>query len=668
MRLITRHIYRAFPELDRFSDEQSRRFVQVAARGAIHRGIRYGLTALAWWIVALAIFVWVDYIYIRIDFDPYAAQSVFLSVVSTIVPAAIGMFAAFQCALGVRDSLLRRSVRRVVNSRGRCHTCDYVLLGLPVGSDLKVRCPECGQDVEVDPSLGELVSGHPDAPVFRPIDDRFDPAAMARLSRRRRRIIGWSVSVAAIIIGVPLFVVGAWLFGLHQQAMRAAAARVTYGQLAAVVAQASPPDMDVPPDLQSDLPELLGVQAQRVTQIAADEISTQYGHNIYVDIRCYLPVPVPGTKPEIIALQQREREVSRIAAGVVINRLRSTGWMQRAEMLPSVRRTGWIRNQSSVKLISRNDLDETAFAMRGIAKVNFARMQFASETQDTEEYAAALEQALAAARLAAREPDAGSWRTAASIETIAMSIVRNHLREPRSAQWVERVRKVLAEHEPVSAMPLFDAYVLGARDRLAGFFSDVWDVCDYMSGRQRSWSVSAYVFVAGDVQYVGSLEENLLEVDRLAEKWRARIEMEPWQITEPPPQSEKRLALVSWAFPFSAKVERNAGERMLNRRGVEIMLAIESFRHHHGQYPRTLDELLSEGVSADTLRDPYSGRNFGYCLADPVTDPLNRSYLLWSVGYDKTDNGGTLHPEGKSSFALDRWNSEGSDYIINQPE
>src|SRR5207247_1731505 len=49
MRLIVRRIYRAFPELDRYTDEQCRRFVRAARRGGL-RIFHWFITGLVGWV------------------------------------------------------------------------------------------------------------------------------------------------------------------------------------------------------------------------------------------------------------------------------------------------------------------------------------------------------------------------------------------------------------------------------------------------------------------------------------------------------------------------------------------------------------------------------------------------------------------------------------------
>jgi len=68
-------------------------------------------------------------------------------------------------------------------------------------------------------------------------------------------------------------------------------------------------------------------------------------------------------------------------------------------------------------------------------------------------------------------------------------------------------------------------------------------------------------------------------------------------------------------------------------RGAQLVLAIELYRHEHGEYPAGLDALLVP-EQLDTLpTDPYTDQPFVYRLADD-------GYWLYSVGRNRVDDNG----------------------------
>jgi hypothetical protein len=82
---------------------------------------------------------------------------------------------------------------------------------------------------------------------------------------------------------------------------------------------------------------------------------------------------------------------------------------------------------------------------------------------------------------------------------------------------------------------------------------------------------------------------------------------------------------------------------------VEVALACERFRLEHKRWPETLDELVKAGKLEAVPADPMDGRPLRYRrLADGV--------VIYSLGGDKQDNQGALHP--------DNWHQEGGDWGV----
>lgn len=144
-------IYRAFPELDHFSDAQCERFVQrvrvtsqypQVLAGSLILVVVLSLTAVGLVLGRLAEpwsrFLWAAGRELRLSW--LSADDVHLG--SCLL--ALAAVPAFSCLL-VRDGLLRTYLRRAIRmrlDRVRCRTCGYVLIGQR-HSDGRVRCPEC---------------------------------------------------------------------------------------------------------------------------------------------------------------------------------------------------------------------------------------------------------------------------------------------------------------------------------------------------------------------------------------------------------------------------------------------------------------------------------------------------------------------------------------------
>jgi hypothetical protein len=155
MRLPRDKIYRAFPELDQFTDAQCAEFVARA------KALPEYINVAVWVMIAGAMvfllcgclgFSLVHAIRrMLVEFMGRGAADIVGDALVLImlipVPAIAGLMA--------RDAALRRMLKRIIwrqIERIRCPQCRYSLLGQNVTND-QVRCPECG-DVTTLRELG----------------------------------------------------------------------------------------------------------------------------------------------------------------------------------------------------------------------------------------------------------------------------------------------------------------------------------------------------------------------------------------------------------------------------------------------------------------------------------------------------------------------------------
>lgn len=158
MRMPMSKIYRAFPELDRFNDEQCERFVEKANRwqDAVFQNILLGAFLFIGLFVIIPV-VWITVHALVLVFIPddlryrYNASTLFMAIKLTVEFG--GLFIGM---LLMRDQLLLARIRKVLARSSHCIKCDYSLLGLPVSSHNTIKCPECGHVTIVDFSIKEL--------------------------------------------------------------------------------------------------------------------------------------------------------------------------------------------------------------------------------------------------------------------------------------------------------------------------------------------------------------------------------------------------------------------------------------------------------------------------------------------------------------------------------
>lgn len=140
MRLLTStKVYRAFPELDRFTDDECERYVAHIVRSTSYRlvmmCIALPVAAASCLIVGLFAFRIVDLFGIYVM--PDASRFLLIPVLATVVLMTPGI-----ASLLTRDAILRRYLNHHVG-KARCLTCSYSLLGQATSHGI-VRCPECG--------------------------------------------------------------------------------------------------------------------------------------------------------------------------------------------------------------------------------------------------------------------------------------------------------------------------------------------------------------------------------------------------------------------------------------------------------------------------------------------------------------------------------------------
>jgi hypothetical protein len=144
VRVPRRKLYRAFPELDAFSNQQCERFLAVALRGGLLRQLWVSMVAMGLGLAAFVGVVWLGL---------WAARWLPLAYRRTLMVDFPGMaytagVLAGAClslalvAFVVRDVWIRRRIRRHL-VLWLCERCGYRLLGVPARAG-RVTCPECG--------------------------------------------------------------------------------------------------------------------------------------------------------------------------------------------------------------------------------------------------------------------------------------------------------------------------------------------------------------------------------------------------------------------------------------------------------------------------------------------------------------------------------------------
>ncbi|MFN7022326.1 MAG: hypothetical protein ACK4WH_13495 [Phycisphaerales bacterium] len=668
MRLLTRRIYRAFPELDRYSDEQCERFVRAARRAfwpRVGRVAARGVGLLVWaGLVILGLWA---------EFGPNVAENALLmrGVRHTAVVTAGGMVAVLVVPvvgwLVLRDVQLRRRIRRILRARANCPGCGYHLLGLFVNAEHKVVCVECAMETEVDPSLSELVIDESGRRRFNP-----SPAMptwwQRKMTARRKRILLRSALglVALVLLGGPAAWVGYESF-LRSQAARAAADRIGAEGMMKIVEGRQPAGAgEGTPNAHESLDEaIVLIERARARLWGNGGPKTPAGHEVIPDVS-----GVYSAADARLTESQAEHQRYATAAGLMMLKAwEEEGVFEKLREMaarPRAVRTIELPTGGPMVVVLLPTLGPTRNLARGCA----ARMHLAELAGDDERYVETFESLMALSRVASYQPFLIDDLVGVAIEALGYTRLQPTLADHPSEEWLAGVEGVLARQGSFGQRLMLDGERASALDTTAWLFSDPANV------RLRRFSKSTAILMSlgagGAGGRLGTYEENVRAFNECFDRCQQRAELERWQRPPDPPEDEHPLLLVRTLLPAAGKALQSHDQVELSRRGLRVQIALERYWRRHGRYPERLEELIGPGFEGVPL-DPWSGKPLGYKRIDSGTDPLGRGYLLYSFGADGKDDGGMQAQSRwealyKRDAVPEKPGATGTDFILNDFE
>ena len=609
MRLIASPVYRAFPELDSFSDAQCREFA-VRARGSWRRRAVVGAVRAVASVTAVPITVWIFAVTVgpAIGLRNSSASWVLAVVLLT------GLLAGGVTWLLSGDLSLRLAIRRVMRIGGTCQGCGYVLVGLPVSASLDVTCPECGERTSLERDRAHCVPDASGQLRFLPSAD-VQVAPVAYWTRRRVRTWGRrSAWTAAAVLGFLAIVLG-----MHEVRIRwnESTARERLAAMPSVeswMARFAPPSAGDPGPNSLDL--LLGFGAQ--VQALRDEPFAEF----------MMRAGSLGGNP---GGEDTEAEWERCRRAVMI--ARSKGLLGFADALADCMRTDPRRPDGS-----RRDGASTLMewwhvgqpylpALSALRQLSLARARTGAAGGDDAEVLCGAKGLVASVRMRHAVMPPTHWNQPAGVLGTSGDVIRAIRRSGgeaaaadlaaavRTASWhpdpalveefaVQAVQsEVCALHSSASAMrrgplttdPRLAWYFRFARQssRIAGWMPPSFDA---------GWDAAA-------AQFGPAMRASL------AEPSEGRSAPAP---TEP----------VSVAAAFGMCQTPSHWHEVLELRAFESMLAIERYRLAHGRLPERLDDVCPQFLER-LPKDPWSNGPLAY---DRVDDgPGGIGYRLRSM-------------------------------------
>ena len=617
MRIIASPIYRAFPELDGFTDEQCRRYVDLA-RGGQRSRVMFEVAR-----VMLSL----GCVYVS---SPVVLRNWSWSEADWLITLSVAMMATV-FLLGMlfwRDVLLRLLVRRVLRGTARCPSCDYSAMGLVVSANHAVTCPECGKSIDITAYRDHCVAGADGALRFMPprglvFEEHhfWAPQLRGAVFRSVRRI------GLATLLAVPIVVLPVVSLALAQ----AWSARADLESLP------TPEQLDAALLPPGTLPSADSIAAPMYEFAHWD--SNVLGPEFQRAIKGITPGMSWGSAgaPESIekdsVLQALEsmglhqdagslaRAADRIAEGVGASMWLSPAYSSYGK--------GWIRFAAAPRLWQLAN----------------AAMVVAVERRDAPAFARALEWHLAARRIFARMPPfLSSYEVYEELRPLVQVTV-----EALHAGGGEQLASALdAAIRRQSVRPSMEAmkaarvdWELGA---LASWFANPW-----VGSLGPSWSVQPSPWaMAASIRWVGFywpqrraiLEHSGVLFEELmadpSDRDQQKVSAQMAALDDAGPINWVRLHGFTGA---STSVDLRG---VTFERALATVVAIERFRRAEGHLPASLAELRPRYVD-EVPKDPYRKGPFVYRVlpADPAA-AWHPGYTLWSVGVNGSDDDGSL--------------------------
>jgi hypothetical protein len=238
------------------------------------------------------------------------------------------------------------------------------------------------------------------------------------------------------------------------------------------------------------------------------------------------------------------------------------------------------------------------------------------------------------ARSIGDEPFAVSILIRSAVRAIAVKCTERWLdqSEPDLAMLVELQRRV----EEEEAAPLLAMLARGERaasfeslDTILAMMPPPANGLDAIIITVQSWGA--------DIGFVRRQKAHLLTgMIRFGDIVKLPSEQIPEAINQFDQGLGKTAMMMKLAVPAMRKVVESVQRSQAEMRCTATALAAERFRQQYGRWPEALDELVTAKLIAAVPLDPFDGKPLRWKAVDD-------GRLIYSVGPDRTDNGGVFN-------------------------
>lgn len=620
MRLMASHNYRAYPELDRFSDEQCGHFVRTANRSWRARGIRWtvlGVMALGA-VIASVVLTSSVMKFLEIRRVPGGSAGVLLlsagAAIESLVAGMLGV-------LITRDWLLGRRVRRVLRLSGTCYSCGYSLLGMRVGEDLVLHCPECGAAVEVDPAMNELAEVDGGAREYRPQVPREQRVVRERRLRRRRLAIRWTAIVvvgSAAVLGSGY---GVWWWSLVRQARVAGAARNGHARVLELSRSLQPAGF------QSDAETEAFAAVLKEVGDVVKEVSEEWAREPdHVGCRADFSILWYAGTPEQYDLSVRRPGAYISTMGVTkraLEELRARGTFERLRVLPTMRALA-LKFELPEREPLVNFLLPTLGQSRQVARLSAGRMHLALGAGDREEYLEVMKEGFALVREVDGQGTLISRLVGSAILSLLFGRIEEHASAYPDVDWVRGVNEIVGSFQRPPYSKTLEFERIATIDTVRWFYSD--------ASRVRMATITGQLGDSlGSTRSIGVVGfERCATVERELEAyyraWEAYADA-PLSSRGTPPAVGVSSAVGGALVPALTRAFGSDVQSEAQQRRVVLSLAMEEFRLTMGRYPTHVDEIRGL-VAPGLLVDLASGQELVLTLVSDALAPGGQRPVL----------------------------------------
>jgi hypothetical protein len=640
MRIPGRKIWRAFKELDQFSDEQCARFVKRARGGWIPRialslfvaGV-FGATFLGLLIAMIRVHTSLG-LDKRSDYsDSFIAWTTAggILIVGTIAP---------MLALLLRDFILRAAIWRVLNLGGVCQACHYPLHGLPLPVSLECPCPECGHVTKVDRALVELARNNDGELVAsrRPGDSYLSIFWTQKRIRLAKRVF---IAIFVVLIVLPISLLLCNELLIRIEAARASARRPTLDQLRAAMPSVTSAEAGAS-ERELSFAFALGASIEASWNKHSNEYARELlggsqsvgSEELSVSKLLALP-PRPRGPLTSLGSNEATREQRKLEpAEEVLRRVQGEGVLDRllelGRMDPEPAPVYWNAALRHRTYYLWNRFQECRI-------IAIARCRQAAADGDLGSFEKYLRVAINTLRFDYCNRSLEDYMIAGREERVLWDELLTMVDEnPAIIEATERVLRDMPLEPSWAAM--LRAEKLWAEDAVLATIADP-DLVRFnrftpaLRARYSGWPQGV---PPGRIGWVG---EN---VETVGANFDALI-----RHLESPPRNRlafffrpSSLLLTGGVLPRAAWIIPVVDVGAAERASLPVVLAIERYRRDHGSLPDSLDEgeLL---LAPNQKTDPLSGKPWRYIPRPTATPTSLRSrggYLLYSVGPDGVDD------------------------------